>query len=123
MRTGPAVSESPLGAVGVGPLHERVYRYLVREGQACSVERIATDLDLSPRSAAGILRALQRQALVDRSDTRPPGYAATPPELALEPLLARQRDDLARFRSYARELQRTFSRAAANHHAGELIEV
>jgi DNA-binding CsgD family transcriptional regulator len=123
MRTGLAVSGSPLGTVGIGPLPERVYRYLVREGHARTVEQVAIDLDLSPRTVAGILRALEGKALVERCDSRPPRYAASPPELALEPLLARQRDEVARFRSYARELQRTFSRAAASHHAGELVEV
>lgn len=123
MRTGTAEIGSPLGAVGIGPLPERVYRHLVREGHSRTAEQIAIDLDLTPRSAAGILRALERQALVERVGARPPRYAASPPELALEPLLARQRDDLDRFRSYARELQRTFSRAAASRHGGELFEM
>ena len=122
MRTGSGVADSPLGSVGVGPQQERVYRYLVREGRSRSVEQVAADLDLSPRAATGILRSLRRQALVDRSGSRPAGYIASPPELALEPLLARQRDDLARTRVYARELQRVFSQAAANH-GGGLMEV
>jgi DNA-binding CsgD family transcriptional regulator len=123
MRTGMGELRSPLGAVGIGPLPERVYRYLVREGQARTAEQVAIDLDLTPRSTAGILRALERQTLVERVGARPPRYAASPPELALQPLLARQRDDLDQFRSYARELQRTFSRAAASRHGGELFEM
>ena len=123
MRTGLAEIGSPLGGVGIGPLPERVYRHLVREGQSRTAEQVAIELDLSPRSVAGILRALEREALVERVGARPPGYVASPPEIALEPLLARQRDDLDRFRSYARELQRTFSRAAASRYGGELFEM
>ncbi|HKO34052.1 MAG TPA: LuxR C-terminal-related transcriptional regulator [Candidatus Limnocylindria bacterium] len=104
-------------------MHERVYQYLVQAGRACAVHEVAADLGLTPRATAGLLRALERQSLVDRTTTRPPGFVASPPEIALEPLLARRRDDLVRIRAYARELQRTFSQAAGGRWAGELIEV
>jgi DNA-binding CsgD family transcriptional regulator/predicted DNA-binding transcriptional regulator len=123
----PGTASSQLGTVGlagvgVGPLHERVYRYLVRIGRAGSAADVAAELGLAPRTSGAVLRALERQALVSRTGTRPPGYLASPPELALEPLLAQRREELARIRLYARELQGTFSQAAGGR-ASDLVEV
>src|SRR5690242_18041625 len=67
-------SGSRLGAIGVDPLHERVYRYLVRAGQSCTPGDIAVQLGLTTRVATSVLRKLESQALIMKADSRPPGY-------------------------------------------------
>ena len=58
-----------LAGLGVGPVHERVYRYLVRAGEARTVTEIAAELALVPRVSGVVLRALERQALVTPTST------------------------------------------------------
>jgi len=119
---GPRSGGAGLGGLGVGPVHEQVYRYLVRVGRARTAAEVAAELALAPRTSGAVLRALERQALVTRTAIRPPSYLASPPELALEPLLAQRREELARIRLYARELQGTF-RQAVGSRSSDLVEV
>ena len=84
-------SGSRLGAIGVDPLHERVYRYLVRSGQSRTPGEVAVQFGITTRVATSVLRKLESQALIIKVDTRPPGYVVSPPELALESLVARKK--------------------------------
>src|SRR5262249_54179903 len=120
MRTAP---DSRLGGGGVAPGSERVYRYLIQDGQPRSAGEVASGRGLPARTAPAALRAPDPQALVSRSPTRPPRYVASPPELALEPLLARRREELAEIRLFARELQGTFSRAVSSDAVADLVEI
>ncbi len=124
MRTAPdSPSREPnLGGVGVGPVAERVYRHLVHDGCARTADEVATALHLPPRTAVTVLRGLDRQALVTRTSVRPVRFSASPPELALEPLLAHRREELAEIRLVARELQGAFSRAVMGARVSELVE-
>ncbi|GIH15878.1 helix-turn-helix transcriptional regulator [Rugosimonospora africana] len=112
-----------LGAVGVSPPHEQVYRYLIRAGHSHTVREVAEALGLSVRAARDLLRVLEDQALVTRVPTRPPGYSPSPPELALETLVTRRSEELAQIRLFAKELQGEFREAAEDGSAADLIEV
>jgi DNA-binding CsgD family transcriptional regulator/sugar-specific transcriptional regulator TrmB len=116
-------SGSRLSAIGVDPLHERVYRYLVREGRSRAPGDVAVQLGLSMRVATSVLRKLESQALIIKVDSRPPGYVVSPPELALESLVARRGEELAQVRLLAKELQSTFHRAVESSSAYDLVEV
>jgi DNA-binding CsgD family transcriptional regulator len=116
-------SGSRLGAIGVDPLHERVYRYLVRAGQSCTSSEIAVQLGLTTRVATSVLRKLESQALIIKVDTRPPGYSVSPPELALESLVARRGEELTQVRLFAKELQSTFHQSVESSSAHDLVEV
>src|SRR5690349_1156308 len=116
-------SGSRLSAIGVDPLHERVYRYLVREGQSRAPGDVAVQLGLSMRVATSVLRKLESQALIIKVESRPPGYVVSPPELALESLVARRGEELAQVRLFAKELQSTFHRAVESSSAYDLVEV
>src|SRR6185503_16673216 len=115
-------SSSRLGAIGVDPLHERVYRYLVRAGQSRTPGDVAVHLGMSARAATSVLRKLEGQALIIKVDSRPPGYVVSPPELALESLVARRGEELAQVRLFAKELQSTFHRVGESSSAHDLIE-
>ncbi|WP_345630802.1 LuxR C-terminal-related transcriptional regulator [Rugosimonospora acidiphila] len=112
-----------LGAVGVSPPHEQAYRYLVREGHSRTAREVAEALGLSVRAARDLLRVLEDKALVTRVPTRPPGYSASPPELALETLVTRRREELAQIRVVAKELQDQYREAASDGTAADLVEV
>jgi DNA-binding CsgD family transcriptional regulator/DNA-binding Lrp family transcriptional regulator len=118
-----AQSDPRLGAVGVPPPHERVYRHLINEGQSRSAREVADALGLSLRAGRDVLRMLENQGLVTRTPTHPPGYTASPPELALETLVAHRGEELAQIRLFAKELQTEFRDAAENGSAADLIEV
>ncbi|MEV4758894.1 LuxR C-terminal-related transcriptional regulator [Micromonospora sp. NPDC049559] len=112
-----------LGAVGVGPVHERVYRYLIKQGPGRSARDLADGLGVSPRTLGGALHWLEEQGLISRTLTNPPGYSANPPELALERLVSHQGEELAQIRLFAKELQGEFRAAAAQESVADLIEV
>jgi DNA-binding CsgD family transcriptional regulator/sugar-specific transcriptional regulator TrmB len=112
-----------LDAVGVGPLHEKVYRHLVAEGGGRTPAELSAALGLPLRATRAVLRALENQSLVAREPTRPSGYVASPPELALETLVARRGEELAQIRLLAKELQHTYRRAAEHAGAADLVEV
>lgn len=112
-----------LGVVGVNPMREQVYRYLVRQGQGRSVHEIADALGTSQRMSRKIVQALEGQGLVTRSATNPVSYTASPPELALEALVAQRGEELAQVRLLAKELQVEFREATEHAEANDLVEV
>jgi DNA-binding CsgD family transcriptional regulator/DNA-binding Lrp family transcriptional regulator len=120
----PAAQFSPrLGEVGIGPLHERIYRYLIGEGGSRSVREIGEALGVSVQAGRSALRALEDNGLVTRTPTTPRGYLASPPELALDTLVGRRTDELAQVRRFAKELQEEFRLAAGEGSAADLVEV
>jgi DNA-binding CsgD family transcriptional regulator/DNA-binding Lrp family transcriptional regulator len=113
-----------LGEVGIGPVHERIYRYLIREGRSRSAREIGDALGISVQAGRTALRALEDDGLVTRTPTTPRGYLASPPELALDTLVSRRTDELAQVRMFAKDLQDEFRLAAAGGgSAADLVEV
>ncbi|MFN8158734.1 MAG: helix-turn-helix domain-containing protein [Candidatus Nanopelagicales bacterium] len=80
-----------LGAVGLGPAEEDVYRRLVASGETTTAA-LAAELEREPDDVASVLSALVERGLAVRGiDDR---YAAAPPAVALGALLREQRDAL-----------------------------
>lgn len=100
-----------LGAVGVGELQERAYRYLIDAGEGRSAGQVAHALRLSPRAGRELLNALESLGLVTRTEGHPASYAASPPEVAFGPLLSRTSAELDRVRTLAAELQGQYRQA------------
>ena len=82
----PASAAPDSAAIGVDPVHERVYRYLVRRVGRSPATSWSQNSACPPASPPAVLRKLEGQALVTRTEARPPGYVVSPPELALESL-------------------------------------
>jgi DNA-binding CsgD family transcriptional regulator/DNA-binding Lrp family transcriptional regulator len=122
-----AISEPPsgarLGALGVPPVQEQVYLFLVREGRGRTAKEVADALRLSAHAVRDALRALENDGLITRSLTHPSGYAAGPPELTLDALANRRTEELAQIRQYAKELQSEFREAEQRGSAAGLVEV
>ncbi|HET6478613.1 MAG TPA: LuxR C-terminal-related transcriptional regulator [Actinoplanes sp.] len=112
-----------LAAVGIDPAHERAYRFLVRQGRGRTTTEIAAALGWTVRATRDALRALERADLVARVAGSPPTYRASPPELALETLLHRRGEELARARLLAKELQDEFRGALTGHADTGFVEV
>ncbi|MBA8887121.1 sugar-specific transcriptional regulator TrmB [Dokdonella fugitiva] len=90
-----------LDAMGVTPLEERAYRLLLRHDGLPPAE-IARRLDLTPRRAAAVLRALGERGMVSHTPDRPPRYFAAPPDVAVEALIAASQRDEERRQQRAR---------------------
>ncbi|WP_426513387.1 helix-turn-helix transcriptional regulator [Dactylosporangium sp. McL0621] len=116
-------SSQRLRALGIGPMHEQAYLYLISQGRSRTARDVADALGASLRVTRDVLRGLEDRALVTRTLTRPPSYAAGAPELALETLISRRTEDLAQVRLYAKELQGEFRSVAESGAAADLIEV
>jgi sugar-specific transcriptional regulator TrmB len=95
----------PLHALGISPEEERVYRALLarRAGNAADIAR---DLDWTSRRTQRLLDAIEAKGLATRSSERPRRYASSPPQFAIEALIARGQTDLARARTTIDELRR-----------------
>jgi DNA-binding CsgD family transcriptional regulator/sugar-specific transcriptional regulator TrmB len=97
-----------LGSLGIDPPSERAYRYLVRQRQGRTTTEIAAALGWTVRATREAVRALERAEMATRVPGSPPVYTACPPELALETMLHRRSEELARVQSLVRELQDEF---------------
>jgi DNA-binding CsgD family transcriptional regulator len=105
-------------------MHEQVYLHLVCSGGSQTAREVADALGLSPQLARNLLEDLDRSALIITTLTKPHGYMASPPEIALESLINRQAERLAQVRLFAKELQSEYREAAAEGgSAGDLVEV
>jgi len=95
----------PLHALGISLEEERVYRALLAR-RAASAADIASDLDWTSRRTQRLLDAIEAKGLATRSGERPRRYSSSPPQFAIEALIARGQTDLARARSTIEELRR-----------------
>jgi predicted transcriptional regulator len=109
-----------LGAVGLGPAEEDVYRRLVLAGEATS-ERLASESGHERADVESMLDALVEQGLVVR---RAEGvYAAAPPAVALGALLREQRDALYSAELDLAELADAHRSAASGRVPSDVVEV
>ena len=106
-------------AVGITPLEERIYRMLVeqRAAQGQDIERACgakgADVDAA-------LHALEEKGLVSVAPGAPRRFMAAPPEVALEVLVLKKREELERVRLAAAALATTFH-DVANRQSDALV--
>ncbi|MFD7749748.1 helix-turn-helix domain-containing protein [Streptomyces sp. NPDC059698] len=112
-----------LEIAGIGAAEERIYRLLV-EVRNADVDEIVQRLHLRENEAALLLSSLHDKGLVER----PPGdggtrYVPVPPDVALQPLLARGQEALEGARRGVEQLTEEYRAAGRCHDAGQLVEV
>jgi DNA-binding CsgD family transcriptional regulator len=109
-----------LDAIGLSPLQERAYRFLVGVGEARAAPQIGQAMRLGPDATDELLADLEARDLITRSGVY---YRASPPQVALGTLVSRRDEELDRVRLLAAELQGQYREAARNARATEFVEV
>lgn len=92
-----------LEAVGIDKMEEAVYRFLLANRMATSVD-VAQMLSLSSRKAQQLLDSIEMKGLVTHSPERPRRYIAASPKLAVEALISQRHLGLEQVRSTIPEL-------------------
>ncbi len=108
-----------LGGVGVGEGEERIYRALIRLGDA-TVASLATATGIDEPRLRSVLNTLEDKGLASRDRER---FVPAPPDVAVEALAARRSEEIARARLAARELQRQFRAGSRHDRAADVLEV
>lgn len=111
-----------LEAAGVSDVEESVYRVLVNTGRATTVD-VARRTGLNEAECARILYMLTSKGMANHTDGIPRYFRATPPDVALLPLLKRSADALDLARAEATSLLEVYRDTVRRQDAGQLIEV
>ncbi|WP_165914521.1 LuxR family transcriptional regulator [Streptomyces sp. AcE210] len=114
---------SGLAALGLKPMAEQVYVFLIDQGGEQTAQAVEHGLELPATLVTEILGELEHHLLVVRTTDCPPRYSARPPEPALESLVLRRGDELARIRMYAKELQSRFREVHGTGAPSDQLEV
>lgn len=111
-----------LEAAGVTAVEEQVYGALV-DSPADTAAAIATRLGLSLDETAAVLASLEAKGLMSRTADRTPRFLATPPDIAIEPLILQRQAELQETRRVVDELLRRYRASRRPREAAELVEV
>lgn len=114
----PRVDGSSLEAVGINPSEERLYEVLL-EHPGAPVSAIATATGLSRSTVSAVLRSLEHKGIVTHTPDRQPRYFPTPPDVALEMLIAERQEALQRVRLAVSRFQEKARRGRDGRHADE----
>jgi DNA-binding CsgD family transcriptional regulator len=112
-----------LTAIGLSPLLELAYRYLVAAGEARTTAQIGGAVALGAEATNHLLRDLELRGLVIRDADHPGSYYAGPPEVALGSLVSQHDKELDRIRLLTAELQGQYRAAAQHRGTTDFIEV
>ncbi|PZG92049.1 TrmB family transcriptional regulator [Streptomyces sp. NTH33] len=99
----------------------RAYRTLVRVPEA-TPSQLARSLGLSGREAAALLDTLEAKGLVSRAEGSAHRFRASPPDLALGPLLLSRQQELQAAQSVMAKLTEEYHSEARRRGAGEAVE-
>ncbi|MEV5006039.1 helix-turn-helix domain-containing protein [Streptomyces sp. NPDC055692] len=99
----------------------RAYRSLVRVPEA-TPSQLARRLGLSGREAARLLDTLEAKGLVSRAEGSAHRFRASPPDLALGPLLLSRQQELQAAQSVMAELTEEYHSEARRRGSGEAVE-
>ncbi|MFF4144179.1 helix-turn-helix domain-containing protein [Streptomyces sp. NPDC001698] len=99
----------------------RAYRSLVRVPEA-TPSQLASRLGLSGREAARLLDTLEAKGLVSRAEGSAHRFRASPPDLALGPLLLSRQQELQAAQSVMAELTEEYHSEARRRGSGEAVE-
>lgn len=111
-----------LEAAGVTAVEEQVYGALV-DSPAGTAAAIATRLGLSLDETSAVLTSLEAKGLMSRTAARVPRFLATPPDVAIEPLILQRQAELQETRRAVDELLRRYRASRRPREAAELVEV
>ena len=102
-----------LGAAGVDPFDEAVYRAVLTRHTATPAE-VATELGCTQERAARSMDRLREHGLIARRNGRYRRYAAVDPHVAVEALIRTKANDLDRIRAAVGDLAGLFVAARAD---------
>jgi hypothetical protein len=111
-----------LEALGLTTAEVALYTALVNSPRS-SVAELAVDAELSEQYARHAAQELVRRGLANRLPGSEPRYVAVAPDIALDPLIARQEDDLRLARQTSHVLMAAFRESSGRTHPAELIEI
>ncbi|SDT20670.1 helix-turn-helix domain-containing protein [Microlunatus soli] len=110
-----------LQALGISPAAEAVYRALLSRSQA-TTDDLVEELQRTPAEVTGLLSDLEGLGLVNRMPGRPLRMRAARPDVALEVLVSRRQQELARVQLASRQLL-TLIPPAERHRPEDIVEV
>jgi DNA-binding CsgD family transcriptional regulator len=109
-------------ALGLSSSEESLYQVLVHSPRS-TVAELAAYGSVSSQQATRDLHRLVRHGLANRLPGRQARYIAVAPDIAIEPLLAKQEDELRQARLSSSELMKAFHEASRQDHPAELVEI
>jgi DNA-binding CsgD family transcriptional regulator len=110
------------GALGLSPSEESLYTVLI-DSPRSTVAELAAYGSVSSQQATRDLHRLIGQGLANRLPGKHARYIAVAPDIAIEPLLAKQEDGLRQAREVSRKLMKAFHEASRQEHPAELVEI
>jgi len=127
LRTNPALlyeqpmkNPSPLLALGITPLEQKVYEALL-DAPGSVVAAIAKSARISSTSASRLLKTIEGKGLANRLPERIPRYFPTPPEVAVDLLITKKQDELQRARAATQHWQARVRPALVDEQPIEVI--
>lgn len=111
-----------LQAAGLSTLEERVYRALVTV-PAADVTTLAEATGLSRAEVGETAHGLAGKGMIELLPGAASEYAALPPDVAMEPALARREEELRATRELLTELSHHYREVALQRRSTELVEV
>lgn len=111
-----------LEAIGLGDDHTSVYR-LILEGPSSNVEEIVASAALPAPRVREVLAELERLGLIARQAASPDRVVASPPSLALRPLLLERERGLALAHEALVHLSELYRSGAVQREAPDVVDV
>ncbi len=111
-----------LDALGLDEAHTAVYRFVVQQSSA-SVPEVAAALSMSAPRVRPIVAELERLGLLARQAASGDRFAASPPSVALRPLLLERERGLTRAHEALVELNELYRHSAEQRSVADVVEV
>jgi len=108
-----------LGALGLSPAEERIYRAVV-SGYRSDADEIADNLGARRGEVTAALKVLLAKGLVTRTGDR---YAAAPPDVLLGPMLVKGQAELEQARAAVAQLADEYRGGARRRDSARLVDV
>ncbi|HEY1917590.1 MAG TPA: LuxR C-terminal-related transcriptional regulator [Streptosporangiaceae bacterium] len=109
-------------ALGLSAGEESLYTVLIHSPRS-TVAELAAYGAVSSQQATRDLHRLVRFGLANRLPGRQARYIAVAPDIAIEPLLAKQENELRQARIASATLSKAFHEASRQEHPAELVEI
>ncbi len=111
-----------LDALGLDAAHTEVYRSVLQRPSS-SIAAAAADTDLSPTRVRAIVAELEALGLLARHASDAERLVASPPAIALRPLLLERERGLTRAHEAVLELSEVYRSAADQRSAADVVDV
>jgi hypothetical protein len=109
-------------ALGLTSTESAVYAALVSNPRSSPTE-LAEHAAISAQQAAGAAHRLVRRGLANRLPGAQIRFMAVAPDVAVDPLIARQEDQLQQAKRSSHELMTAFRESSRHTHPDELVEI